>query len=143
MRQKNQDFVPHVLPVVKGTTVEFPNGDGIYHNVFSLSKAATFDLGRYPRGSSKSVTFTAPGIVKVFCHIHADMSAVILVLDNGLFAVPDARGRYGIDGIPPGDYTAVAWHERAHPLRRAIRIEAGREAEADFSIPLSEPPDGR
>lgn len=138
MRQEGLTFVPHVLAIPKGTTVEFPNGDSIFHNVFSLSKAASFDLGRYPKGSSKSVRFDKPGMVKVFCHIHSDMSGVIVVLDNAFFAVPDARGRYSIDGIPPGTYRVMAWHERAHPLKRTVRIEPGRATGADFSIPLTE-----
>jgi plastocyanin len=74
MRQQGERFVPHVLPVLVGTAVEFPNEDPIYHNVFSLSRARTFDLGRYPRGQSKTVRFQTPGVVQVFCHIHADMS---------------------------------------------------------------------
>ena len=102
MRQEGLTFVPHVLAIPKGSTVEFPNVDSIFHNVFSLSKAASFDLGRYPKGSSKSIRFDRPGIIKVFCHIHSDMSGVIVVLDNPFFAVPDARGHYSIDGIHPG-----------------------------------------
>jgi plastocyanin len=139
MRQEGLAFVPHVLAVSRGTTVDFPNGDAIFHNVFSLSKAAEFDLGRYPMGSTKSVRFDKPGIVKVFCHIHSDMSGVILVLDSPYFAVPDARGQYAIPGVPPGEYTVVGWHERARPLRRTIRIQPGRTAVADFNIPITEP----
>jgi plastocyanin len=139
MRQEGLAFVPHVLAVPKGTTVDFPNGDAIFHNVFSLSKAAEFDLGRYPMGSTKSVRFVKPGIVKVFCHIHSDMSGVILVLDSPYFAVPDARGQYAIPGLPPGEYTVVGWHERARPLRKTIRIQPGRTAVADFNIPITEP----
>jgi len=120
-------------------SVEFPNGDPIFHNVFSLSKPASFDLGRYPKGSSRSVRFDKPGMVKVFCHIHSDMSAVIVVLDNPYFATPDRHGRYSIDGLPPGEYTVVGWHERARPLRRTIRIQPGQTAGVDFKIPLTEP----
>jgi len=138
MRQEGLTFVPHVLAIARGSQVEFPNGDSIFHNVFSLSKAASFDLGRFPKGSSKSVRFDRPGIVKVFCHIHSDMSGVIVVLDNPFFAIPDARGHYVIDGVPPGEYRVIAWHERAHPLERTVRIEPGRAAAADFSIPLTE-----
>ena len=139
MRQEAHAFVPHVLPIVKGSTVEFPNGDPVYHNVFSLSKAATFDLGRYPRGTSRSVALESPGVVKVFCHLHSDMSAVILVLDNPFFTIPGPDGRFEIDGIPPGDYEVIAWHERAKPQRRLVTIAAGAAATADFNIPLSEP----
>ena len=142
IRQEGMAFVPHLLAVVKGSTVEFPNADPVFHNVFSLARAATFDLGRYPKGTSRSVRFDKPGIVKVFCHIHSDMSAVILVLDNPLFAVPDAQGRYRIDNVPPGEYRIVAWHERARPLSRKVSSAAGSTSVVDFSIPLSEPADG-
>ena len=139
VRQEGLSFTPHVLPVLKGSTVEFPNADTVFHNVFSLSHASTFDLGRYPRGESKSVRFDAPGLVKVFCHIHSDMSAVVLVLDNPYFVVPDAGGRFRIDGIPPGEYRAVAWHERARRVSQPVRITPGGTATADFQIPLEDP----
>jgi plastocyanin len=140
MEQRDESFVPHVLAVPRGASVEFPNSDPIFHNVFSLSHASSFDLGRYPRGSSRSVRFDEPGIVKVFCHIHADMSAVILVLDTPLFTVPDGSGEYGLSGIPPGDYTVIAWHERARPIRRTVTLRAGEETRLDFSIPLQDAP---
>jgi plastocyanin len=138
VRQEKLTFTPHVLPVVKGTTVEFPNEDTVFHNVFSLSKVASFDLGRYPTGASKSVRFTSPGAVKVFCHIHSDMSAIVLVLDNPFFASPGTDGRFTIDGIPPGQYRIVAWHERARLSSRTIHIAAGGTTEVDFEIPLTE-----
>ncbi|HKQ98746.1 MAG TPA: plastocyanin/azurin family copper-binding protein [Candidatus Polarisedimenticolia bacterium] len=139
IRQNGLAFEPHVLPVVKGATVEFPNADTVFHNVFSLSRASTFDLGRYPRGESKSVRFDAPGLVKVFCHIHSDMSAVVLVLDNPYFAVPDASGHFRLDGVPPGEYRAVAWHERARRVSQTIRITPGGTVQASFQIPLEDP----
>lgn len=142
MKQEGLTFVPHVLPVLKGSTVEFPNDDPIFHNVFSLSKAASFDLGRYPRGASKSVRFDERGIVKVFCHVHSDMSAVIIVLDNPFFTAPDGQGRFQIDGIPPGEYWTVGWHERARPQVVKVRIEAGQTSILNFRIPLAEPSDG-
>ncbi|PYQ09547.1 MAG: hypothetical protein DMH00_12870 [Acidobacteria bacterium] len=138
MEQRSESFVPHVLPVPRGSTVDFPNTDPLYHNVFSLSKAAAFDLGRYPRGNSRSVRFNEPGVVRVFCHIHADMSAVILVLDNPYFASPDAGGRFRFLDLPPGNYTITAWHERARPVRRKISIEPGKTAVIDFAIPLED-----
>jgi plastocyanin len=138
MEQVQETFVPHVLPVPVGSTVEFVNGDPIFHNVFSLSRAASFDLGRFPRGDSRSVRFDRPGSVKVYCHIHSDMSASILVLDTPYFTVPDARGGFELPRLPSGRYTATAWHERAHPIRREVRIEAGAVTETDFSIPLEE-----
>jgi len=138
MRQANETFEPHVLPILAGSTVEFPNFDPFFHNVFSLSMAGAFDLGHYPRGQSRTVTFDKPGIVKVFCHLHSDMSAVILVLETPYFAVPDENGAYAIDGVPPGEYTARAWHERAKPVSRTIRIEPGRGTEASFHVPIPE-----
>ena len=102
MDQRNETFVPHVLAVTAGTVVDFPNSDRIYHNVFSLSKAARFDLGRYAAGHSKSVRFDQPGIVRVFCEIHSHMNAFILVFGHPFFAMTDADGRYRIDNVPPG-----------------------------------------
>jgi plastocyanin len=136
MTQDDERFVPHVLPIVRGTTVEFPNADDVFHNVFSLSSARTFDLGRYPKGSAKSVTFDQSGIVQVFCHIHSDMSAIVLVLDNPYFAQPALTGRYTIENVPPGEYTVVGWHERIKPVRRTVKVVAGETARLDFDIPL-------
>ena len=122
--QRNETFVPHVLAITTGTTVDFPNSDRIYHNVFSLSKTASFDLGRYPMGHSKSVRFDKPGIVRVFCEIHSHMSAFILVFSHPFFAMTDADGRYRIDNVPPGNYIG-------HRLerRRLVRSGAGGGAE--------------
>lgn len=142
MEQRNESFVPHVLPVVKGSTVEFPNGDPIYHNVFSLSRASSFDLGRYPRGASRAVRFDEAGVVKVFCHIHSDMSGVILVLDNSFFTSPEADGSFAFRDLPPGSYSVTAWHERARPIHREIQIQPGRTASVDFAIPLEDAPVG-
>jgi hypothetical protein len=142
MEQEGLTFKPHVLPVVKGTVVEFPNRDMLFHNVFSLSKTASFDLGRFPQHASKSLRFDTPGIVKVFCHIHSDMSGVIVVLDNPFYASPGADGRFVIEGVPPGEYRVVAWHERARMAAKAIRIEAGKSTVLDFEIPLTEDADG-
>ncbi len=138
MKQEGLRFVPHVLAVEKGASVAFPNGDPIFHNVFSLSRNASFDLGRYPQDRSKSVRFDETGIVRVFCHIHSDMSGVILVLDNPFFAVPDDQGRYQVDGVPPGSYKVVAWHERARTLEARVRIEAEKTTVLDLEIPLVE-----
>lgn len=138
--QHGQRFVPHVLAVMQGGTVDFPNQDDIYHNVFSLSAAAGsggFDLGRYPKGSSRSRTFPKPGTVSVFCHIHQDMSAILLVLANPFFATPDENHHYAIEDVPEGDYTLVAWHERLKPPSvRSVHVVAGQTAVIDFNIPL-------
>lgn len=138
LHQTGERFVPHVLPIVTGATVEFPNDDEIFHNVFSLSRAKTFDLGRFPQGASKSVTFPAAGVVQVFCHIHADMNGYILVLDNSFFVVPDAQGHFSLDGIPPGDYRLIAWHERIRPVVIPVRVDAGRATSVQVRIPIPE-----
>ena len=132
--QRNETFVPHVLAITVGTTVDFPNSDNTYHNVFSL-RAPRFDLGRYAAGRSKSVRFDRPGIVRVFCEIHAHMSAFILVFNHRYYAVTSADGRYQITRVPPGRYTLVAWNEGAIRESRAIVIpDEGGPVEADFAL---------
>jgi plastocyanin len=133
--QRNEAFSPHVLAIVAGTTVDFPNNDKTYHNVFSLSSTKSFDLGRYAVGRSKSVKFDRPGIVRVFCDIHSHMSAFILVFAHRHFAVTDDEGRYRIDNVPPGTYTVMAWNEAApSDSRRVVVPEAGGDVEANFSL---------
>lgn len=139
MAQQDETFQPHVLTVLRGTTVDFPNDDDVFHNVFSLSSAKEFDLGRYPKGSSQPETFDKAGRVDVFCHIHSDMSAIVLVLDNPYFASPDAKGHFVIDNVPPGDYTVVGFHQRIKPVQQRVRVVAGEATKTVFTIPLPSP----
>jgi plastocyanin len=133
--QKNETFVPHLLAITVGTTVDFPNSDSIYHNVFSLSPAKRFDLGRYAAGKTRSVRFDRPGIVRVFCEIHAHMSAFILVFNHRYFAVTSPEGRYQINRVPAGRYTLVAWNEGSvRETRQVIVGEDGAPVEADFAL---------
>jgi plastocyanin len=135
MDQRNETFVPHVLAVTTGTVVDFPNNDGTYHNVFSLSAAKRFDLGRYAQGRSKSVRFDRPGIVRVFCDIHSHMSAFVLVFGHRYFATTDTDGRYEIPDIPPGAYSVAAWHEGDARDTRTVVIPAqGGIVEQDFEV---------
>jgi plastocyanin len=134
IRQVDETFVPHVLPVLVGTTVEFPNFDPFFHNVFSLSGAKSFDLGRYPQGQRRSIRFDRAGIVKVFCHIHSHMSAVILVFDHPYFCTPDRHGRFSLSPIPSGSYTLVVWHERLKPKRQPISVTAGGALTLDLAL---------
>jgi plastocyanin len=134
MDQRNETFVPHVLAITTGTTVDFPNSDRIYHNVFSLSKTKRFDLGRYPVGHSRPVRFDQPGIVRVFCDIHSHMNAFILVFSHPFFAVTDAEGRYHIDNVPPGTYGVIAWNEGVSSEARPVTVPDGGVAELDFAV---------
>lgn len=132
--QRKETFVPYVLPIVKGTTVEFPNHDPFYHNVFSLSKTERFDLGRYPQGRSKTVRFDRPGVVRVFCEIHSHMSAFILVFSHRYFASTDPEGRYRIEAVPPGNYQVVVWTDGDDRVQRAVTVPSGGTVELDFVV---------
>jgi plastocyanin len=134
MDQRNETFVPHVLAVTVGTTVDFPNSDKFYHNVFSLSKSRPFDLGRYATGSSKAVRFDRPGIVRVFCDIHSHMNAFILVFSHPFYALTDADGRYRIDNVPPGTYGVIAWNEGSSSEAKPASVPDGGLAELDFTL---------
>lgn len=125
IRQVNETFVPHVLAVQAGSVVRFPNGDPFFHNVFSLSGAKSFDLGRYPKNQVRSVKFDRPGIVKIFCHIHSHMNAVIFIFDHPYFAVAGTKGDFSLEQLPVGDYTLVAWHERLTPQKKPLRLQSG------------------
>lgn len=133
--QRNETFVPHVLAVRVGTVVDFPNSDRTYHNVFSLSKATRFDLGRYAAGKSRQVRFDRPGVVRVFCDIHSHMSAFVLVFNHPYFDVADEDGRFRIDGVPAGTYTVIAWYEGDPRASRAVTVPAGGAVDLDVSLP--------
>jgi plastocyanin len=139
LRQAHESFIPHVVAITRGSTVDFPNDDPIFHNVFSLSGAASFNLGRYPQGRSKAWKFTKTGIVKVFCDIHSHMSATILVLDHPYFAVPEIDGSFELPNIPAGQYTIVGWHERVGERSASVRVERGRPATVNLSLPVEDP----
>ena len=134
MNQRNETFVPHLLAITTGTVVDFPNGDPFFHNVFSLSKANRFDLGRYPSGKQKSVQFTQPGIVRVFCEIHSHMNAFILVFSHPFFAVTDDSGRYRIADVPAGAYNVIAWNEGRASEPKSVSVPGGGTTELDFEL---------
>ena len=138
IRQHEETFMPRVVAVTIGSEVEFPNDDPIYHNVFSLSRAKNFNLGRYPRGESRRVRFDKPGVVKVFCEIHSHMSATVMVFNHPWFAVPDADGRFELPAVPAGDQQITAWHERLGDTTVNVKLEPGRSVEADFTLPVPE-----
>jgi hypothetical protein len=105
-------FTPHVLPVLNGTTVDFPNSDPIFHNAFSSYNGQIFDVGLYPPGTSRAVRFTRPGVLRVFCNIHPTMSAIILVLNTPYFVRTAKNGSFEMN-VPPGEYDLSFFHERS------------------------------
>jgi plastocyanin len=139
MLQKDKMFTPHVLPILTGSTVDFPNADPIFHNAFSSYSGQVFDVGLYPPGTTRSVRFTRPGVVRVFCNIHAAMSAVVLVLDTPYFATTGPDGSYRIEGVPAGEYQLNVFHERAteatlKALSRRVTVGAAGVAMPQISI---------
>ena len=135
--QKKAMFTPHILPVVAGTTVRWPNNDDIYHNVFSYSEAKPFDLDLYKAPKVKSVTFDKPGRVDVFCSIHSSMSCVVLVLENPYFASANDKGVYSISNVPPGIYKLKAWHERLPAQIKEITVPETGEVKVDFTLGIT------
>lgn len=138
VRQRDESFEPRVVAVTRGSTVDFPNDDPFFHNVFSLSRAASFDLGRYARGHSRSRVFPKAGLVKLFCDLHVYMSAVIFVFDHPWFAVPDATGRFLLDEVPAGRHTLKAWHERIGDAEVTVVVEPGRTSDVELVLPVLE-----
>jgi plastocyanin len=138
MSQQDRSFTPDFIVVPAGSTVSFPNLDPIFHNVFSLSKAKSFDLGNYPKDHTRTVTFTKPGIVFVGCHLHANMSAVVVVTPNRWGTTGDPDGHFTLQGVPPGTYTIVAWHKTAGFFRKKIEVTANHSASVQFAIPIDE-----
>jgi len=136
IEQINRQFLPDLTVVPVGTTVSFPNMDPIFHDVYSLSKAKSFDLGAYDKGQTRRVTFTRPGIVEVYCHLHPNMSATIVIVANRYYARPGRDGEYRIPNVPPGHYTLVAWHKTAGFFRKSIDVEPDHTTTADFLIPV-------
>lgn len=137
--QRDEQFVPHVVAVTAGSSVAFPNHDPFFHNVFSLSRGASFNLGRYPSGASRSRVVSRPGIIKVFCEIHSHMSAVIRVFDHPWFTTPSDEGTFAIDNVPAGTHTLAAWHERIGERRERVTIRAGATTQINFTLPVLEP----
>ena len=138
MEQQNRRFAPDLVVIPAGSSVSFPNFDPIFHNVFSLSKAKSFDLGNYSKGQTKMETFPKPGIVAVYCHLHPNMTGTIIVTPNQWGVRVDAKGQYTLTNVPPGKYTVVAWHKTGGTFRKTIEVVAGRDSEANFFVPLAE-----
>lgn len=138
--QRDASFDPHVLPIEVGTVVRWPNDDDIYHNVYSDSAPAQFNLNFYKKEKVPEVTFDQVGRVDVFCAIHAKMHCIIMVLPNIYFARADAKGRFVIRDVPAGTYKVRAWHERFPSQVREIVVPAEGEVRVDFTLGLGDLP---
>jgi plastocyanin len=136
--QTNRRFSPEILVIQAGSKVSFPNNDPVFHNVFSLSGPKSFDLGNYPKGDTRFVTFPDPGIVYVNCHLHPNMTATVVVAPNKWNTLADREGRFEFGDVPPGKYTVVAWHKAAGFFRQAVTLGEGRSQPVEFLIPIDE-----
>jgi plastocyanin len=136
IEQKDRRFSPDLVTIPAGSSVSFPNFDPIFHNVFSLSKPKTFDLGNYPKGQSRTVLFPKAGTVFVYCHLHPNMSATILVTPNRWNTIASADGRFNLKDLPAGKYTIVAWHKTAGTFKQTIEVSDNAPAHVHFVIPF-------
>jgi plastocyanin len=128
--QRNLTFSPHVLVVRVGSTVEFPNNDRVFHNVFSFRDGKKFDLGMYPKGTSKRIVFDKPGLARVFCNIHPNMAAYVLAVESPYFAVSNDQGAFSIAGVPTGTYTYHAWRPGGgQPLTGSVTVDGTQPIE--------------
>lgn len=143
LEQKNKQFVPHVLAITSGTTVEFPNHDPFFHDVFSIYHGRPFDLGLYESGAARQVAFTRTGVSYIFCNIHPEMSAVIVVLQTPYFARSGADGQFQIANLPPGKYQMELWHELVSSsdlsaASREVEIAAGDNSTPTITLHSTE-----
>jgi plastocyanin len=141
IEQRDRRFVPDLMVIPAGATVSFPNFDPIFHNVFSLSKAKSFDLGNYREGQSRLVTFPVPGLVAVYCHLHSNMAASIVVAPSRWAVRVDKEGAFSLKDVPAGTYTVVAWHKTAGTFRKTVTIVEKQDATVSFTLPYAEPSD--
>lgn len=134
---RGKAFSPHVVVVPVGGSVAFPNQDPILHNAFSVSGENRFDLDLYKRPQSKTQTFQKPGIVRVYCNIHPQMSAIVLVADSAFFTKAAADGSFSLDGVPAGRYVLKAWHERGGETSQEVAVPAEGTAQARLVLDAS------
>jgi plastocyanin len=141
IEQRDRRFAPDLVVIPAGASVSFPNFDPIFHNVFSLSKAKSFDLGNYPKGQTRVVPFPTPGIVAVYCHLHPNMTATIVVAPNHWAARVDGAGAFTLKDVPPGTYTVIAWHKTVGTFTQTVTVGDARDSEISFTLPYAEPTD--
>ena len=133
IRQVDLKFLPRVLAVQVGSTVEFPNDDRVFHNVFSFHDGKRFDLGLYPTGTTKHVTFDRPGVSRLFCNIHPRMAGYVMAVASPYFAVSDASGHFTLRGVPAGAHVYHAWRPSGAPLKGSVTV--GPEARLEITWP--------
>jgi len=138
IEQKDREFAPDLVVAPVGSTVSFPNMDAIFHNVFSLSKPKAFDLGNYPKGQTRTVTFPVPGVVFVYCHLHTNMAATIVITPNQWSTKPDPAGNFKLTDVSPGKYTVVAWHKTAGTFKQTVTITGDQAPPIRFLIPFTD-----
>jgi plastocyanin len=142
LQQRNKAFEPHLLVITKGSSVDFPNRDPWFHNVFSLFNGKRFDLGLYEAGSKRTVHFDREGVSYIFCNIHPEMSAVVVVLPSQYFATPNQPGDFSIASVPPGRYMLHIWNEHAlaailQPLTREVQVSETSHAVGTIHVPVT------
>jgi plastocyanin len=134
--QRDLVFLPRVLPVLKGTTVDFKNSDTVKHNIFSSRKSPTvFNLGTYSAGVVRRVTFDKPGVVTLLCNVHSELSAYVVVVETPFFAVTDRQGNFTIAGVPPGSYQMSFWHEALASEPQSATVEKGKVSRIEWLKP--------
>jgi plastocyanin len=136
LKQQHHRFEPQMLIIPVGSSVSFPNADPIFHNVFSLSSVKKFDLGYYPAGQTRVIKFDAAGVVQVYCHLHPNMYAAIIVVPNRWYVRPAEDGTFSLNGIPAGAYHVVTWHMNAGFFRRQVQVPANGVVNLDMNIPV-------
>ena len=153
MDQKNLTFIPHILPIPVGATIQFPNNDKVDHNVFSMSRTKKFNLGSYKPGEIKTILFEKPGIVELRCDVHAEMSAFIMVMKNPYWAVTDAQGRFEIpdfnylkhhgisdvESLPPGKYLIKTRHEKLKTQKKAVVVTNNGDVSVEIELTRGTP----
>jgi plastocyanin len=135
MDQKEMKFIPYILPVVVGTTVDFPNHDTNWHNVYSKGGGKDFDLGLYAPGKSRSTTFDKPGVVRILCNVHPSMEAFIVVKEHPYFSAADSRGNYQLNNAPLGKYRVQVWHPQFGTSEAPVElVRQGEVLEINFDL---------
>ncbi len=132
--QTDKTFHPRITVIPTGTTVDFPNNDRVFHNVFSVSRATTFDLGLYKAGSSKSVEFDRAGVIDIYCNIHPQMSAKVLVVDTVHYAVTGPDGSFTLPDVPPGIHPFMAWQADGESFEGTVEVEAGKTSRLTIQL---------